>query len=181
MTKRPLFSYLALFLLVLSGCGSGAAETVPLSVPENKAIILSASLKPGLANTSATIKAIEVSFDLPAGASPVLHMDGSLQIGETGLKNLKILATQGNIASGSYNQGTRTVHFTLLPNNIITSDIGTGDIARLTYTTTSGTALAPQELEQLQQSLAFMVSGPGSVDISSEIVPSARIMTYQKP
>ncbi len=179
MAKKYLFSYIALFLLILSGCGGGGGTgVVPLPVAKNNALILSATLKPGLTNTSAAIKGIDVSFVLPAKASPILNADGSLQISETGLKNL---STQGNIPLGSYNQGTRTINFILWPNDVATSDLGIGDIARITYTTASGAALTSQELEQIRLSLSYLVSGPGSVDISSEIVPSANLVTYQKP
>ena len=49
MAKKYLFSYIALFLLILSGCGGGGGTgVVPLPVAKNNALILSATLKPGL-------------------------------------------------------------------------------------------------------------------------------------
>lgn len=176
MVKGAFFAYVTLFLLVLAGCGSGNATVVPLPIVESKAIVLTAGLKPG--STYSTIKAIEVSFVLPATASPVLDPnknDGSLLIGETGLKNLKITASQGYIPSGSFDPVTRTVHFMLLPNDISTSDIGTGDFARITYSTSSGAELTAQEV---QQSLEFLVSGSGSADISALFEPTARPVKY---
>lgn len=156
-------------LLLLSGCGGGTSNTVPL--PVNKAIVLSANLKPGFTNISSAIKAIEVSFTLPDNVSPVLASDGSIQISETGLKSLN---TKGFIPSGSYL--AKTVHFLLLPNDIATIDLGTGEIARLTYVTTSGAEPTSQSIQPV-----FKVSGPASRDISSQIVPSVSIVTYQKP
>jgi hypothetical protein len=177
MAKGTLFSNLALLVLVLSGCG-GAADVVPLSVPVNKAIVLSSALKPGLSNSSLPIRGYTVSFVIPANVAPVLNVDGSLLIGETGLNNLKILASQGNIPAGNFDPLSRKVQFDLWPNNALTSDLGVGDLARLTYTSTSGAELTAQEIEK---TLTYVVSGPGSADLSSEIVPAARIVTYQKP
>ena len=178
MAKVTFCSYLVLCLILLSGCGGGTAGVVPLPIPENKGIVFSCTLNQGLTNTSIPIKAIEVSFVLPAAVSPVLNQDGSLLIGETGLKNLKTLNSQGNIPSGSYDPNTHKIIFTLLPNDVATSDLGVGDIARLTYVTTAGVELSSQEI---LNTLSYKVVGPGSVDLSSEIVPSVRIVTYQKP
>ena len=178
MAKVTLFcSYVALFLLLLSGCGGGTGNALPL--PVNKGIILSANLKPGIPATTLPIVAIDVTFVLPAGATPILDPNGSLAlyIHETGLKGLN---PNGSVPAGNYDQTTRTVHFILLPNNVA-NDLGTGDIARLTYETASGAELSPQEIQQLQQTLLFKVSGPGSIDISGQVEPSVRIVTYQKP
>lgn len=170
-----LCSCVAVFLL-LSGCGGGAGSPLPL--PVNKAIILSASLKPGVPATTLPVVAIEVTFVLPKTATPTYTAyDGSLQIDETGLKGLN---PKGSVSTGSYDQTTGTVHFILLPNNVA-SDLGVGDIARLTYETASGAELSPQEIQQIQQTLSYNVSGPGSIDISAQIEPSVRIVTYQKP
>ena len=172
MAKITLYTFLALILLVPPGCGGGGGGGSPAPLPMNKAIILSANLAPGLTGTSQPIKAIEVTFTLPAAAS-VIHTNGALLIGETGLKNLN---NNGSVPSGSYDSATGTVHFILLPTNIATTDLGTGDIARLTYETTSGAELSPQGIQPV-----YKVSGPGSVDISNEIVPSVRTVTYVKP
>jgi hypothetical protein len=172
MVKLPLHLCLAICFLLLLGCGNGSGGSVPL--PSNKGIVLSANLKQGLARTSSPIRAMEVTFTLPGSASPVLSPDGSLAIGFTGLYNLN---PNGNIQTGSFDPVARTVHFVLLPNDIASTDLGPGSIARLTYETPSGAELSSQEI----QSVSFKVSGPGSVDISNEIEPSISIVTYLKP
>jgi hypothetical protein len=171
MVKATLYSCIVSIMLLLPGCGGGTGNAVPL--PVNTAILLSAILAPGLTKTSIPIKAIEVSFSLPQAATPILNSDGSLQIGETGLKNLN---PKGSIQSGSYLPATGTVHFILLPNDIATTDLGTGEIARLTCDISSGAQLSAQDIHPV-----YKVSGPGSVDISNELVPSVSIVTYQKP
>jgi hypothetical protein len=172
MVKATLYSSIVSIMLLLPGCGGGGTgNAVPL--PMNTAIVLSATLAPGLTKTSLPIKGIDVTFVLPQTASPILNSDGSLQIGETGLKNLN---QNGNIQSGSYVPATRTVHFILLPNDIALTDLGTGDIARLTCDISSGAQLSAQDIHPV-----YKISGPGSVDISGEIVPSVSIVTYQKP
>ena len=172
MVKTVLYSCIVSFMLLLPGCGGGGTGNA-VSLPKNTAILLSASLASGLSKTSLPIKAIDVAFALPQSATPILNSDGSLQIGETGLKNLN---PNGFILSGSYTPATRTVHFILLPNDIATTDLGTGDIARLTCDIASGTQLSAQDIQP-----AYKVAGSGSVDITSEIVPSVSIVTYQKP
>jgi hypothetical protein len=160
--------------MLLPGCGGGSGNAVSLPIlPMNTAIVLSSTLAPGLTKTSVPIKGIDVAFVLPASATPLLNSDGTLMIGETGLKNLNI---NGTIPSGSYDPATRGVHFILLPNNVATTDLGIGDIARLTCQISSGAQLSAQEIHPV-----YKVSGPGSVDISGEIVPSVSIVTYQKP
>ena len=173
MVKATLYSCIVSATLLLPGCGGGGTgNAVPL--PMNTAIVISASLAPGLTKTTLPIKGIEVSFVLPQTASPILDPDGSLRIGETGLKNLN---PNGLIPAGSYNPVTREVHFFLINlSGDATNDLGTGDIARLTCNLSSGAQLSAQDIHPV-----FKVSGPGSVDISSEIVPSVSIVTYQKP
>jgi hypothetical protein len=178
MAKATLLcSCAALFLLLLTGCGGGTGSAVPL--PVNRGIILSATLKQGIPQTSLPIASIQVEFVLPKRATPILETDGSLQISETGLKCLN---PNGSVPAGSYDPATGTVRFILWPNNVA-NDLGTGDIARLTYENSSGTELSPQEI---QQTLSYKVSGPGSVDISAQFDtsvsgPSVRIVTYLKP
>lgn len=167
MKKMHLSLCLVLLLLMLTGCGSGTGTPTPL--PQNKAIVISADLKPGFANISSAITAIEVSFTLPANVSPVLAGNGTLDISETGLKSLN---PNGSIQLGSYIGNT--VHFILLPNNA--TDLGLGVIARLTYESTSGAEPAPSSIQPV-----LKVSGPLSRDLSSQIVPSVSIITYQKP
>lgn len=171
MFKSILCVYIVSFMLFVPGCGGGGKSTaVPL--PMNTAIVLSAALAPGRTATSVPIKGIDVTFVLPPSATPVLNSDGSLQIGETGLKNMN---SKGFIQSGSY--VSNEVHFILLPNDIATTDLGTGDIARLTCTISPGSQLSAEDI----RNIVYKVSGPGSVDISGEIVPSVSIVTYQKP
>lgn len=171
MAKKMFCTYVVSILLLLPGCGGGGTgNAVPL--PENTAIVLSSALAPGLTTTSVPIKAIEVTFTLPAAATPVLAADGTLLVSETGLKNLN---SHGFIQTGSFNSATRVIRFVLLPNDIATTDLETGDIARLTYTT-SGASLTSGDIVPV-----YKVAGPGSVDISNEIVPSVRIVKYQKP
>lgn len=159
-------------MLLLPGCGGGGTgNAVPL--PMNTAVVVSANLAPGLTQTSAAIKVIDVSFVLPQNATPPLNPDGSIRIGESGLKNLN---SNGSITAGSYNPVTREVRFSLLPNDIATTDLGTGDIARLTCDLSSGTQLSAEDIHPV-----YGVFGPGSVDLSSQIVPAVRIVTYQKP
>lgn len=174
MAKGALFcSYVTFFLLLLTGCGSGAGSAVPL--PVNKGIILSSNLKQGIPPAPLpTIVGIEVAFVLPKTATPVLNTDGSLQISETGLKGLN---PKGSVPAGSYDPVTGTVRFFLLPNDVVIG-LGTGDVARITYETSSGAELTSQEI---QQTLSYKVSGSGSIDISSQIESSVRIVTYQKP
>jgi hypothetical protein len=171
MGKVTLYVCVVSLMLLLPGCGGGSGNAV--SQPMNTAIVLSSTLAPGLTKTSSPIKGIDVAFVLPLSATPVLNTDGTLLIGETGLKNLNI---NGSIPSGSYDPATRGVHFILLPNNIATTDLGTGDIARLTCNISAGAKLTAQEIHPV-----YKVSGPGSVDISGEIVPVVTIVTYQKP
>lgn len=176
MVRASLYACLVVSLSLLIGCGSaGESRTIPLAA--NKGVVLSATLKQGLVTTSVPIKGIEVTFALPQAASPILNSDGSLKIGETGLKNLN---PNGSILSGSYDSATRTVHFLLLSNDIATVDLGTGDVARLTYETASGAEISAADIQAV-----YKVSGPivnnSTTDISTEIVPSASIVTYLKP
>lgn len=166
--------FAALFLLLLSGCGGGGGGSLPL--PVNKGIILSANLKQGITQTSLPIASIQVTFVLPKTAAPILNADGSLQISETGLKGLN---PNGSVPAGSYDQVTGTVQFILLPNDVAIG-LGSGnlDIARLTYETSSGAELSPLEI---QQTLSYKVVGQGLIDISPQIDPSVRVVTYQKP
>ena len=176
MKKKFLSICLAACLVLVSGCGGGGGSTVPL--PTNKAIVLSANLKTGLTQTSQPIRAIEVTVTLPLTAS-VSHSSGSLTLGETGLKNLNL---NGSIQAGSFDVATGTVHFILLPNDILTSDLGAGTgpivIARLTYETTTGVELLAQDI---LKTLTFKVSGPDTFNLTSEIVPSVAVSTYLKP
>lgn len=169
MKKMDLSLCLVLFLVLLAGCGGGTSNPKPL--PVNKAIEISANLKPGFANISSAITAIEVSFALPANVSPVLDNNGALDISEIGLKSLN---PNGSIQLGSYIGNT--VHFILLPNDVAVTDLGFGGIARLTYVTTSGAEPTSSSIQPV-----FKVSGPGSRDLSSQIVPAVSVVTYQKP
>jgi hypothetical protein len=179
MAKVTLFSsYVALFLLLLSGCGGGGgggAGSVP-PLPVNKAIIFSANLKTGIQQTTLPIESIQVKFVLPQRATPILNADGSLQISETGLKGLN---PNGSVPAGSYDPVAGTVQFILLPNDV-TNGLGRGnlDIARLTYEISSGADLSPQEI---LQTLSYKVVGQGLIDISAQMDPSVSIVTYQKP
>ena len=162
-------------MLLLPGCGGGGSgNAVPL--PVNNAIVLSANLAPGLTSTSVPIKAIQVSFSLPGAATPIRNQDGTLLVGVTGLFSLK---SNGQIFqdSASYDPASGTVTFTILANPFATEDLGTGNIARLTYVTATGAQISAQDI----QSLVYLVSGPGSENISNQIVPSVSIVTYQKP
>lgn len=171
MKKKPLSLCLVLFLLMLTGCGGETSSNVPL--PVNKAIVISANLKPGFANISSAITAIEVSFTLPADVSPalVLASDGSFSTSETGLKSLN---PKGSIPTGSFIGNT--VHFFLWSNDPAITDLGFGEIARLTYETTSGTELTSSSIQPV-----FKVSGPGSRQLSHQVEPAVSIVTYQKP
>ena len=173
MVKTTLCSCILSFMVLLPGCGGGGGTSNAVPLPVNTAIVVSAAIKPPLTRTSLPIKAIQVMFVLPPIATPILDVDGSLHIGETGLKSLN---PNGNIQTGSYNPATRAVQFILLPNDIATTDLGTGDIARITYETSPGAQLSAQDIVPV-----YTVSGPGTADISNEIVPSVRIVTYQKP
>lgn len=166
MKKMPLSLCLVLCLVLLAGCGGGTSNLTPL--PVNKAIEISANLKPGFANISSAIMAIEVSFALPANVSPVLDNNGALDISETGLKSL---SPNGSIQMGSYIGNT--VHFMLLSAG---TDLGLGKIARLTYVTTSGAEPTSSTIQPV-----FKVSGPGSRPLSDQIEPAVSIITYQKP
>ncbi|MGB9082561.1 MAG: hypothetical protein WCD00_14795 [Desulfuromonadaceae bacterium] len=180
MAKVSLLSSCVALFLLLSGCGGGTGSAVPL--PVNKGVVLSATLKQGIPQTSHPIASIQVEFVLPKRATPILNADGSLQIGETGLKCLN---PNGSVPAGSYDPATGTVRFILLPNDV-TIGLGTGDIARLTYENSSGAELSPQEI---QQTLSYKVVGLGSpddIDISAQFDtsvsgPSVRIVTYLKP
>jgi hypothetical protein len=171
MGKITFYVCIVSLMLLLPGCGGGSGNAVSQTM--NTAIVLSSTLAPGLTKTSIPIKGIDVEFVLPSSATPVLNADGSIQIGEAGLKNLNI---NGFIPVGNYDPATRVVHFILLPNNIATSDLGAGDIARLTCNVPSGAQLSAQDIHPV-----YKVAGPGIVDISKEIVPAVSIVTYQKP
>ena len=173
MEKSIRFLSLVL-LMLLPGCGGGGGGN-PVTPPMNTAIVLSSTLAPGLTKTSVPIKGIDVTFSLPQQAAPILNADGTVLIGETGLKNLN---SNGFILSGSFNPdpASRAVHFILLPNDVSLTDLGTGDIARITCDIASGSQLSAQDIHPV-----YKVAGPGSVDISGEIVPAVRIVTYQKP
>lgn len=174
MLKATLSTFLVSSMLLLPGCGGGGggnSNAAPLQ--SNKAIVLSAIPAPGRTSISAPIKGIEVTLALPQNATPVLDNDGSLLLGETGLKNLN---QNGNIMSGSYVPATKTVRFILLANDIATTDLGTGDIARLTYQTADGSQLSAQDLHP-----SYKVSGPASADLSAEVAASVSVVTYQKP
>ena len=172
MEKLTLCICTVLFMNLLPGCGGGGASSA-VTPPMNTAIVVSASLASGLTKTSVPISGIEVTFSLPQQAAPVLNSDGTLQIGETGLKNLN---ANGAIQSGGFNPATRTVKFILVSNNVATTDLGTGEIARLTVTLSAGSQLLAQDIHPV-----YKVAGQGTVDISSEIVPTVSIVTYQKP
>ena len=172
MAKATLFSCIVSFMLLLPGCGGGTGNAVPITL--NTAIVVSANLAPGLTKTSLPIKGIDVTFEIPQTATPIINSDNSLQIAETGLKDLN---PNGNIPIGSYAPATRTVHFILVANDILNGDLGTGDVARLTCNISPGAQLLAQDIHNL----VFKVAGPGSADLTNEIVPSVRIVTYQKP
>ncbi len=174
MVKLTLIACLASLLFLLPGCGAGSSEPVPL--PVNKAIVFSAKLSNGLLKTSVPIKIIEVSFTLPKSVFPD-HLIGSLQIGETGLKNLN---TNGTIQLGSYDPINGLVQITIWASDFTNGDLGTGDIARLTFQTSTGFDLVPQDITPVYKVYGPIINGT-STDISSEIVPSVRIVTYQKP
>jgi len=179
MIKAIFYTYLVTFMLLLPGCGGGGSgNAVPL--PVYNAIVLSANLAAGLTNTSAPIKAIQVSFSLPAAATPVRNQDGTLLVGLTGLFSLK---SSGQIPQDSvnYDPASGTVKFTILVTDIANGDLGTGDFARLTYVTTTGAQILAQDIHNI----VYLVAGPTvngtSVNLTSEIVPSVSTVTYQKP
>jgi hypothetical protein len=174
MKKMLLSLCLVLLLLMLTGCGGGTSSPIPL--PQNKAIVILAKLKQGLINTSTPIRAIEVTFVLPKSALPILKTDGSLNISDTGLKNLNS-NNNSSIPDGSYDPNTGTVKFAIiLLSNDPTSSLSIGEIARFTYETTSGIELSSLDIQPV-----FTVVGTDLADISSEIVPSVSLVTYQKP
>lgn len=175
MAKRNLYACLASLIILISGCGGGGGGS-PVPLPVNKGIVLAASLSNGLSKTSVPIKIIEVSFTLPKTALPD-HSNGSLQIGETGLKNLN---SNGMIQLGSYDPITGLVQITIWASDPINGDLGTGDIARLTYQTSAGADLVPQDITPVYNVYGPIVNGT-STDLSGEIEPSVRIVTYQKP
>ena len=181
MLKTALYSYIVSIMLLLSGCGGGGAGNV-VPLPMNTAIELSATLASGLPKTSAPIRGIDVTIVLPQTTTPILDpdkTDGSLLIGPTGLNNLN--KNPRGLIQGSYVAATRTVHFFIINlSQDPADDLGTGDIARLTYETAPGVQLSTQDISPV-----YKFSGPivndTTVNLTSEIVPSVSIVTYQKP
>jgi hypothetical protein len=180
MSKLTFYFYITSFLLLLSSCGGGGTgNAVPL--PMNTAIVLSSTLAPGFTKTSVPISGIQMTFVLPQNAPPILNSDGSLLVGDTALKDLNT-DTSGKIQGtiqGSYDSVTRTVQIALIDTRSDASiGLAVGDIARLTCNLASGAQLSAGEIIP---TLSYKVSGPGTENISGEIVPAVRIVTYQKP
>ncbi len=160
---------LALAALSLAGCGGGSGAGATL--PTNTAVVF--SVTPAVAGFNSAIAGIQVTATLPAGVFPNISSGRFLRIGETGLKSLK---GNGTIAFGRYSATTNQVVFAMVANPI-TSDIGVGDFARLTYTATGSTAPTVAEFQQA----SYLVSGAGGVDLSGQVTRGVSLTTYLKP
>ncbi len=154
--------------LSLAGCGGGGAGATQ---PVNTAVVF--SITPAVAGFSSPVEGVQVTATLPSGVFPNISSGRFLRIGETGLKSLK---GNGSIAFGRYSATTNQVVFAMVANPI-TSDLGTGDFARLTYTATGSTSPTAADFQQFN----CLVSGPAGADISSQLTRGVSLTTYPKP
>lgn len=163
MKRSTLFTSVSFALLLLSGCGGGG--TAP-TLQSNTAVVFSATPS---GNLTTAISGIQITATLPQGVFLNTSSGRSLRLGENGLKSLK-----GNAQIfGRYSATTNQVVFALVANPI-TSDMGTGDFARLTYTTSTGISLS----ETSFQNISHKISGPSSVDLSSQVTVAAKLTRY---
>ncbi len=158
-----------LALLAVAGCGGGSGAGA--AQPVNTAVVFSAT--PAVAGFNSPLAGIQVTATLPAGVFPNISSGRFLRIGETSLKSLK---GNGTIAFGRYSATTNQVVFAMVANPI-TSDLGTGDFARLTYTATGSTAPTVADFQQF----SYLVSGAGAVDLTPQITKGVSLTTYPKP
>jgi hypothetical protein len=167
MKKRLLIISIA--LLTLTGCGGGGGSSSPL--PTNTAVIFGATDTFG--NLTTAIRGITVTATLPAGVTPNLSGERTLQLGETGLKSLKDNAA---IPFGRYSATTNQVMFAVVANPI-NGTIGLGNFARLTYVSPPGVT----PVEAAFQQASYRVSGPNGVDISAKLSRTITLATYPRP
>ncbi|HZV81235.1 MAG TPA: hypothetical protein VFF53_03600 [Geobacteraceae bacterium] len=161
---KNILLFASIALLPLAGCGGGGSTSPQ---PTNKAVLFGTTDTFG--NMTTPIRAIQVNAILPPGVFPNLSGSRTLRIDETGLKGLK-----GQILFGRYSATTNEVVFAILANPI-TSSIGLGDFARLTYNV-APTAAAPPE--SAFQQANYLVSGPNSTDITARITKSVKLTAY---
>ena len=154
----------SIILLPLAGCGGGGSASPQ---PVNKAVVFGATDTFG--NLTTAVRAIQVTATLPTGVFPNISGSRTLRIGETGLKSLK-----GQILFGRYSATTNEVVFAVWANPI-TSSLGLGDFARLTYNV-APTATAPPE--SAFQQANYLVSGPNATDISARVTKSIKLTAY---
>jgi hypothetical protein len=172
MKNSIFFALLSLSVLALSGCGGGGSA--PLNVPSNTAVVFSIADKFGnLTTASKAISGIQVTAKLPAGVFPNITSGRLLRLGETGLKGLK---GNASIPFGRYSATTNQIVF-LVVANPITSSIGFGDFARLTYNTSNS---PPVKNDFVTSGFSYLVSGPGSVDLTTLVNTDVNLTTYPR-
>jgi hypothetical protein len=169
------FQFVVVASLLLAGCGGGGGGT-SVSQPTSTAVVFSIrDVFGNLTSAANSISGIQVTSTLPRGISPNVSSGRILRIGNSDLKSLK---GNASIQFGTYSATTNQVTF-LVTANPITANIGFGEFARLTYTTTLSNP--PTLADFRAQPLSVKVSGPNAVDLSGKVAAEVGLTTYISP